>query len=67
VVTAATIVDRQCLPADFLDQLLGRLRRAGLVRSVRGARGGYALARPAATITLADIVTPLESSFESAG
>ena len=65
VVNAAAIVEHQRLPAHFLDQLLGRLRRAGLVRSVRGPHGGYALARPPTAITLAHIVTAIEPSFES--
>ena len=40
------IAERERLPGDYVEQILLRLRRAGLVRSTRGARGGYALARP---------------------
>lgn len=67
VVSAARIVERQHLPSDFLDQLLARLRRAGLVTSVRGPRGGYVLARPAAAISLADIVSASEPSLDWLG
>ena len=47
-----TVVTEQGLPRKFVEAILGELRRAGLVRSQRGAEGGYALARPAAEITL---------------
>ncbi|MBV9582542.1 MAG: Rrf2 family transcriptional regulator [Chloroflexi bacterium] len=61
VVAAATIVRNQRLPDHFLDQLLGKLRRAGLLRSVRGPRGGYTLSRPATAISLADIVEAVDA------
>jgi len=48
------------LPVPFLEQLLGSLRRAGLVRSARGPRGGYALVRDPASITVLDVVEALE-------
>jgi len=44
----------------FLDQLLADLRRAGIVRATRGARGGFTLARDASTITALEIVEALE-------
>ncbi|GAA0747288.1 Rrf2 family transcriptional regulator [Ideonella azotifigens] len=44
----------------YLDLLFGKLRRAGLVRSLRGRDGGYVLARPAGTISVADIVRAVE-------
>jgi Rrf2 family iron-sulfur cluster assembly transcriptional regulator len=55
-ITSAVIESRQQLPGCFLDQLLARLRRAGLVVSTRGPHGGYALRRASHSITLADIV-----------
>ncbi|NEQ44115.1 MAG: RrF2 family transcriptional regulator [Leptolyngbya sp. SIOISBB] len=51
-----TISQRQNLPAPYLEKLLIELRRANLVVSVRGAQGGYRLARPAAEISLGDIL-----------
>jgi Rrf2 family iron-sulfur cluster assembly transcriptional regulator len=67
LVTAACIVQRQNLPASFLDQLLGRLRRSHLVISVRGPRGGYRLGRAADSISLADIVNAVEGVQDSNG
>ena len=43
-----------------MEQILLRMRRAGIVTSTRGARGGYALARPAAEITVREIITAAE-------
>ena len=49
------IITEQKLPRKFVEAILGELRRAGLVRSQRGAEGGYALARPATDITLGQV------------
>jgi Rrf2 family protein len=51
---------RQAIPAKFLENILADLRRAGLVASQRGAVGGYRLARPAAAISVADIIRAVE-------
>lgn len=51
---------QQNIPDRYLEQLLATLRRAGLVRSQRGAKGGYVLAREPWNITLYDIVSCLE-------
>ncbi len=59
-VTAESLSQAQHLPAKFLESILNDLRRAGLLRSQRGAEGGYRLARPAGTITVADIMRPLD-------
>ncbi len=48
------------VPAPFLSKVLGRLVDRGLLRSRRGRRGGFVLGRPAAEITLADVVLALE-------
>lgn len=48
------------LPENYLEQLLGALRRAGLVRSVRGAQGGYALSKPPTEITVGNIIDAME-------
>ena len=54
------IAARERLPGDYVEQILLRLRRAGVVQSSRGAKGGYALARPAAAITVREIITAAE-------
>jgi Rrf2 family protein len=54
------LATRQEIPPKFLENILGDLRHAGLVRSQRGAEGGYWLQRPAEEITLAEIVRAVE-------
>jgi Rrf2 family protein len=66
-VQSEAIAKRQGISEAYLDQLLTLLRRAGLVRSVRGPRGGHELAKPAADISLMDVLTALEGSFLPAG
>ena len=51
------------LPLAYLEHLVARLRRAGLVDSRRGSRGGYMLARPSTEITMAEVVEALEGSI----
>ena len=48
------------VPEDYLEQLLGNLRRAGLVTTVRGAQGGYQLAKAPEDITVGDIIDATE-------
>jgi Rrf2 family protein len=60
LVTGEAIADRQQIPRKFLENILADLRRAALVRSQRGADGGYRLARPAAEVTVADIIRAVE-------
>lgn len=50
------------LPGNYLEQLLGMLRKQGLVRSVRGHSGGFLLAKPAAEITLDQVISAVEGS-----
>lgn len=52
------------IPQNYLEQLLSKLRRAGLVKSIRGARGGYILAAPANTIKVVDILIVLEDDIK---
>jgi Rrf2 family protein len=59
-VAAREIAERRGIPSAFLEQLLADLRRAGIVRSTRGAHGGFALARNASAITALEIVEALE-------
>ena len=54
------IAQAQEIPLKFLENILGDLRHARLVRSQRGAEGGYWLARPAEEITVADIIRAVE-------
>lgn len=66
-VQSATIARRQRVPGPFLDQVLMTLRRAGLIRSVRGPHGGHLLSRPAAEIRLDEVMACLEGGAEAAG
>jgi len=54
------IAERQAIPVRFLEQIFQDLRRASLVSSKRGPRGGYQLARPAREISVGDVVRALE-------
>jgi len=62
-VSLGTIAESESLPLAYLEHLVQRLRRAGLVESRRGARGGYSLARPATDISMADVVRALEGEI----
>jgi Rrf2 family protein len=55
-ITGRDIAGHERLPADYVEQILLRLRRADVVKSVRGAHGGYMLARPASQITIRDVI-----------
>ena len=57
------IADSESLPLPYLEHLIARLREAGLVRSTRGAHGGYELERPATAITMAEVVLALEGTM----
>jgi Rrf2 family protein len=60
LVKVDTIVREQGLPRKFVEAILGELRRAALVRSQRGADGGYALARPAHEISLGAVIRAVD-------
>ena len=64
-VTLSGISQRQAISLSYLEQLFGKLRRAGLVSSVRGPGGGYNLARPAPQITVATIVTAVDEPLDA--
>lgn len=55
-VTLMAIADRQVISLSYLEQLFSRLRKAGLVRGMRGPGGGYLLAKSVNEITIADII-----------
>ena len=59
-VTGRDIAARERLPADYVEQILLRLRRADIVRSVRGARGGYLLARTPEEISVRAVISASE-------
>ena len=63
VVPLAEIAEHDGMPLAYLEHLVARLRKAGLIDSRRGSRGGYMLARPAEEITMAEVVEALEGSI----
>lgn len=64
-IPARELAEEEHLPPDYVEQILLRLRRAGLVESIRGARGGYLLNRPPAQISVHDIMAASEhQTFE---
>jgi Rrf2 family protein len=59
-IESADIARRQYIPEQYLDQILMALRKEGLVKSVRGPKGGHMLARSPAEITMAQVMQALE-------
>jgi len=59
-VSLTAVAEAEALPLSYLEHLVAKLRQAGLVTSVRGAHGGYRLAKPAAEIAMLDVVQALE-------
>lgn len=59
-VPIAELARRRDIPVQFLEQLFAVLRRAGVLRSQRGVKGGYAFARPASGITVLELVELLD-------
>lgn len=66
-VRLSDIATRQGLSLAFLEQVFGDLRRAEIVNSKRGPSGGYALARPAADVSVADIIAAVEEQVRAHG
>ena len=62
-ISLGSIADAEGLPLAYLEHLVQRLRKAGLVESRRGAHGGYTLAREAEDITMAEVVRALEGAI----
>lgn len=58
-VAVGDIARRQEIPPSYLEQLFAKLRRGHVLKSIRGAQGGYVLARPANEITIAEIIEAL--------
>ncbi len=59
-VTGPALATAQDAPLAFCENILGSLRTAGIVQSRRGAEGGYLLARPAETVTVADVIRAVD-------
>jgi Rrf2 family cysteine metabolism transcriptional repressor len=66
-VPIGTIAERRGMPVQFLEQLFSTLRRAGLLTSHRGVKGGYTLARPADEITVLEVVQALDGKVGEEG
>ena len=64
-VTLAGISQRQAISLSYLEQLFGKLRRHGVVESIRGPGGGYSLARPAKEVTVADIIIAVDEPLDA--
>ncbi|MDX6670579.1 MAG: hypothetical protein QOI91_942 [Solirubrobacteraceae bacterium] len=59
-VKAERLAEAQDIPLNFLENILGQLRQAGIVESRRGPEGGFSLARPAKEITVADVIRAID-------
>jgi Rrf2 family protein len=64
-VKAERVATAQSIPLNFLENILGELRHAGIVRSHRGAEGGFRLAKPAGELTVADVIRAVEGPLAS--
>jgi Rrf2 family transcriptional regulator, iron-sulfur cluster assembly transcription factor len=64
-VTLTDIATRQTISLSYLEQLFARLRRAGMVKGVRGPGGGYKLNRKASDINIADIIAAVDEQIDS--
>ena len=64
-VSISSISQRQNISESYLEQLMAKLRKAGLVMSIRGAQGGYRLAKPAESISVGDVLRALEGNLEA--
>ena|SRR5579862_6374621 len=64
-IKAERIATAQKIPLNFLENILGELRHAGIVRSQRGAEGGFKLAKPANQLTVADVIRAVEGPLAS--
>ena len=62
-VSLRKLAERQCISMKYMEQIIPLLKTSGLIRSARGARGGYVLAKEPRKISLHDIVQALEGSW----
>ena len=64
-VSIQSIATRQNISDSYLEQLVSKMKKAGLVKSVRGAGGGYMLAKPTEEISVGDILRALEGNLDA--
>lgn len=64
-VNSRAIAERRGIPLNFLEQILHELRKAGIISSLRGPKGGFVLAQPAAEITVLDVVEAVDGPLVS--
>lgn len=62
-ISLSSIAERQSISISYLEQLIAKLRKAGIVESKRGAQGGYILAKPPEEISVGDILRALEGDL----
>lgn len=62
-VALSQIADRQKISMNYLEQLIAKLKKAGIVKGIRGAQGGYMLALPAENVSVGDILRALEGDL----
>ena len=66
-IKAERLATAQSIPLNFLENILSELRHAGIVQSRRGPEGGYMLARPAADISVADVIRAIDGPLANVG
>lgn len=66
-VTIKSISERQGISEGYLEQIFSSLRKAGLVKSIKGSQGGYILGNSISNITIGDILRTLEGSLKVIG
>lgn len=64
-VSISSIAARQNISERYLEQLVGKLKKAGMVKSIRGAQGGYQLSKDPSSISVGDILRTLEGSLRA--
>ena len=64
VVSLSAIAERQDISISYLEQLIAKLKKAGIVNSIRGAQGGYILSKPASEISVGEILRALEGNLD---
>ncbi len=62
-VTLSSIAERQDISVSYLEQLMAKLKKAGLINSIRGVNGGYVIAKPAEEISVGDVLRALEGDL----
>ena len=62
-ISLTSIAERQDISVSYLEQLMAKLKKAGLVNSIRGVNGGYVIAKPAEEISVGDVLRALEGDL----